>query len=148
MPESDFAGVLDKNLTDVVAPKPAPVGNYVLRIGEPTFGQSAQKKTPYVRYPLDILEPSSGVDVEDLAGVDLEKISKNLRTDFWLTEEAVIHLKKFLEKSGVEVEGRTLRAAIPEAAGQLIIGHIKHRPNDRDPEIVYNDVDAWASYEG
>ncbi len=138
-----FEEVLSKNLDGIEAPKPLPVGNYLLKVGKQIFGESKEKHTPYCRYEMEVLEPKSGVDLEALSMVGNYK-AKKLRVDFWLTEDAIHRLKKFLEACGLSIKGKSVKQAIPEACGQTVIGNMTQRPNERDPDTVYNDVAAFA----
>lgn len=101
------------------------------------FGESKEKKTPFVRYFLSLTEAGQDVDPGQLAEVDLTK--KVLRKDFYLTPDSMFRLKDFIASTGVSTAGRTLQEIIPEAVGKRVIIVITQRAS-QDGTDLFNDV--------
>ena len=132
----DFKSLLQSPADSISAPKALPAGSYNGTIVGHEFGESAQKKTPYVRYQLKV---SSGIDIDpaDLTGIDMSK--KTLRKDFYLTQDAAYRLKDFLESVGVPTKGRSLGECIPDAQSSSVIVEVTQRQS-QDGKDTYNDV--------
>ena len=63
-----FASILDRPSGDTEKPKPLPVGTYSAMVkGLPEEGKSSQKKTPFVKFTLQLLQAADDVDPEALA---------------------------------------------------------------------------------
>ncbi len=144
-----FEEVLDTKLGDAEAPPPFPVGNYLWKIGTPSFGEAKnENQTPYVRYMLRCVEPREGVDMEKFSMVK-EPEKREIRQDFWLTEDAVHRLRDFVEKSGAPVNDEmSIRECIPLAGDLHILGYITQtkskKPGD---DTVYSNFSSFAKDE-
>jgi hypothetical protein len=116
----DFSKLLQKPVTSAERPKPKAPGTYHGVVSKYEYGESQQKKTPYVRFHLGSIAPGPEVDVEENArnGIDLSKWAPV--KDFFLTDDALYRLREFLESCKIPVEGRSFNETIPEAIGQAI----------------------------
>ena len=145
-----FKSLLEKQADQQEAPKPLPVGHYAVMAIKHEFGQSSQKKTPYVRFFFQGMSAGFDVDADqfEACGGD-ERLGKvNLRSDFYLTEDALFMLTQFLEKLDIDMEGRSFADLIPEAcANQPVIAYVGQRPSQRDPNIVFNEISGFLSQE-
>jgi hypothetical protein len=134
---SDFRTLLQKPMDEIERPKPLPAGTYYGTIAGHKFDESSQKRTPFVRFTIKLQSAGDDVDAEEVASVDWTK--KEVRKDFYLTDDALYRLKGFLESVGVEVEGRALGEAIPDSTNAQVIVEVTQR-NSADGKDVYNDV--------
>lgn len=155
MANPDFSAILDRTSAEVERPKPLPIGPYAWAVkGLPRMDKSAKKGTPFVEFTCQPLQAMEGVDEDDLeAALTKKDGSKKLlgdmtqRLTFYLTEDALWRLKKFLVQDlQIEEGDRTLAALIDEAPGCQFIGTVKHTPTD-DGEGVYANIGSTAPTE-
>lgn len=137
----DFTQLLDNNLGEIEKPKPMPQGSYVAIIKKSEFDKSSKKQTPFVRYHLELVQALDDVDEEDLQEFG-EVAGKTTRVDFYLTEGALFQLQDFLlYHVGLDMEGKPLKEAIPEAINQQVGVRIKHEHSE-DGQNTYARVDG------
>lgn len=134
---ADFKDLLKINLDDVEKPKPVPAGTYTGRIAKYEFNESSNKKTPFVRYYVQLTGAEADVDSDALEGINLAE--KQLRKDYYITKDALYRLKDFLGSCGIEVQGRALGETIPESLNASVILDVKQR-NSEDGKDIFNDV--------
>lgn len=137
----DFKSLLSKPADTVERPKPLPAGTYHGMIGAYKFDESKNKKTPYVRFDLKVHRAGSDVDPEAVNGIDLSK--KNLRRDYYLTDDALYRLKDLIESCGISTTGRSFNELIPELLNKQVIIGVTQRPSEDGTEF-YNDVKELA----
>jgi hypothetical protein len=142
----DFNALLDKQADDIKAPQPLPLGTFVLLVTGKEFGQSSQKKTPYVRFLFRPQQAEADVDPATLEGVDLSSVK--LRDDFYLTDPAMYRLVNFIKACGIQTEGRRLMDLVNSTEGAYVKAHIKVVPNRNDPTHAgFNEIDTYATME-
>ena len=134
----DFKKLLSKNMDEVERPRPLAPGTYYGRVSKFSVDVSKEKKTPYVRLLLAVTSAGDGVDLDSLNGVDLSK--KQLRKDFYLTNDAEYRLKDFLKSCGIQVAGRSFESTIPEAVNAPVIMEVTQRAATDGSGEFYNDV--------
>lgn len=149
----NFSSILDRPASEVERPKPLPVGTYVCAVqGRPRFDKSTKKGTEYVEFFLRPMEPyrnedgDTDVDTDALDEMGGLTEKSRLRATFYLTEDAIWRLKKFLVDLGIEAEGRSLAMMIEEAPNQTVLVSIGHRASD-DGEGVFAEIKKTAKYE-
>lgn len=124
MSNANFANILSKKVEETERPKPIPAGNYVFAILEHEFGESAKKKTPYVRFWCRPMAPMADVDQSILPPTWQEK---KMKLDFYLTDDAMFMLREFLEKTlGMSTSGMAYSDLIPATTGQNFVGQVGH----------------------
>lgn len=143
----DFTKLLEKQVDSVEAPKPLPVGSYKALVGKHKFDKSAKKQTDFVRFDIKPIEALEDVDQEELekAGglAAMQKVT--LRQDYYLTEDALYRLRKFLEENcRLSCEGRSFQEVIPETENAEIIVQLKHRLSE-DGQSKYMEIGTIAS---
>lgn len=119
MSAPNFAERLSKPADEIKRPPTLPAGTYYGVVNRQEFGQSSQKKTDFCRYHLSITGPGDDIDLKDIEGIDLGK--RQLRMDFYMTDDAEYRLVEFLKSVGVQTSGRTLGELIPEAINAQVI---------------------------
>ncbi len=124
--QRSFESILDTPATEVDRPKPLPAGTYDAIVkGLPEYGESSQKKTPFVRFTLGITSAGEDVDtdeLEEMGGI----ADKTIKSTYYTTPDALFRLTDFLEHCGIEAEGKTVRQMIdetPNASVRLVVGH-------------------------
>jgi hypothetical protein len=137
----DFSKLLQKSVTSAERPKPKAAGSYLGVVNKFEFGESAQKKTPYVRFHVNSVAPGPEVDMEENSrnGVDLSKWAPH--KDYFLTEDALYRLREFLESCGIPVEGRSFNETIPEAVGKPVMFENVNTTSDKAGKTeIYSNV--------
>ena len=141
----DFKSLLSKPLDDVKAPVPLPAGTYYGIIKEYKFDESKEKKTPFIRFTVQLTGAGDDVEPSEVAEIDWSK--KQLRKDFYLTEDALFRFKKFLESLGIETVGKSFDSLIPETQGANVLVEVTQRPNTQNPEEPpFNDVKTLTGH--
>jgi hypothetical protein len=135
----DFTSLLEKKTDDVEAPALLPAGSYLMTIAQYRTGESSKQKTPYVEFDLKIAQAMEVEDQEGLAKVR-NLTDKTLKTQFYLSEDALFRLKDFLAKTGLPTEGRSFAEILSEVAGAQIIGIVSHRVNPNNAEQIFAEV--------
>jgi hypothetical protein len=131
----NFASLLNKPADDVKRPVTLPDGTYFGTIKSHELAESSQKKTPYVRYNVELTHAHDDTDTEgeDPAG-------KKVRVDFYITDESTYRLIDFCGSCGITTEGRSLGEIIPQPIGQTVMVDIVKKPSQNDPEQYFNEV--------
>jgi len=127
MNKPNFSDLLNEPASDVERPKPLPPGTYrCMVVGQPTTGESSQKKTPFIQFTLKPLEAQSDVDPDDLDAMGGlgEKMIYSDR--FYLTKDAKYRLKEFLEDCGIDSEDVTLEEMVMNAPNQEVLIRLGH----------------------
>jgi hypothetical protein len=141
----NFSSILDKPSSSVEKPKPWPVGTYTAVVtGLPRQDKSAKKQTPFVEFTLKPLSAEEDVDQEALdamGGIG----EKTIRATYYLTEDALWRLQKFLGDCGIETEtDESLRQLIDQTPGCQVKINIKHRASD-DGETIFAEIGSTAA---
>lgn len=134
----NFQSILDDSPSEVVRPKPLPVGTYVFVVGPPTMGKSNKKGTPFVEFQLRAIAADDDVDVDELDTMGGFE-GKTIRHTFYLTEDAVYRLDEFHEHCGIDLaQSLSRRSRNDEVINAQVRGYVSHRqadPNDPDSPV-------------
>lgn len=156
----NFGSILDKPSSEVQRPKPLPQGSYIWLInGQPRYDKSAKKQTEFVEFNLKCLGTlqndagESDVDPDALdaaltkpSGEKVPLNEKTTRVTFYLTEDAIWRLNKFLTDCGIDGEDKSLRQMIDETPGCQVGGYLKHTASE-DGEAVFANISKTFSVE-
>lgn len=145
---TDFRKLLSISADDVKATPPLPTGTYSLLVTKFEFGESAQKKTPFVRYHFTILGAQPDVDQARLAEATAVRLlaERSLEEEFYITPAALPRLKEFIQQCGVITEGRSMGDIVPEAVGRTVLGYVIEEPSQRPGDSrVFNRLSTFAS---
>lgn len=129
-----FESILDTPADAVERPKPLPAGTYsVIVKGMPEHGVSSQKKTPFVRFTYALTAAGEDVDEDELKTLltnkdgEVEPINtKSIKDTYYTTLDSLFRLTDCLENMGIDLDGRTIRAALdetPNASLTIVVGH-------------------------
>jgi len=130
---ADFQKLMNVPIDEIKPPPTLPPGTYEGIAVSFEFGESSQKKTPFVRIHCQPTAPSSDVDMDEYNNADppIDLSKKQFRSDFYLTENARFMLKNFLESfSDITTKGRTLDAVMPEIVNKAILMEVQRQPNN------------------
>jgi hypothetical protein len=135
----DFRKLLKKPLDEVKRPPALPAGTYHGVVAKYEFGESRDKKTPFIRFFFTITSADDSIDPGELAGIELAK--KQQRRDFYLTDDALYRLKEFIASCGIETAGHTTDELLADTLQAPVLMEITQRNSD-DGETIYNDIAA------
>jgi len=132
-----FKDLLSTPLDTVKRPPALPQGTFEGVVKSYEFGESREKKTPFVRVYFTLLASGEDVDPTLMEGVDLSKRAP--RTDFYVTQDSLWRIKEFLASMGLDTDGRSLSEVIPEMVGGAVQLYITQRAS-ADGQDIFNDV--------
>ncbi len=146
-----FESILDTPTAAVERPRPMPTGTYdgIVK-GLYEEGQSAQKKTPFIRFTYAFVSALDDVDEEELQAVLTDKDGavhplgeKSIKDTYYTTPDALFRLTDVLAHMGVidpdNDEGKTIRQALSETPNASIRFTISHRASE-DGQQVFAEV--------
>lgn len=140
----NFGALLDKPSTDIERPRPLPAGTYACVVkGLPKYDKTTKKQTEYVEFTLQPLAAGDDVDQNELKTMG-GFANRVIRATYYITEDALWRLKKFLDDLGIEEGDKSLRQRIDEAPGCQVFAQIKHEASD-DGQAVYAQLAATAA---
>jgi len=145
--QTSFESILDQRADEVERPKPLPAGTYdVLVKGMPEHGVSSKQRTPFVRFTYILQAAGEDVDEDELAelltnskGEKVALSDRSIRDTYYTTPDAMFRLTDALTAMGIELEEKTIRAALdetPNASLRILVGH---RPSE-DGQQVFAEV--------
>jgi hypothetical protein len=141
----DFKSLLSKPSDSIEKPKLLPEGTYTGMIAKYEYAESKEKKTPYVRFLVRLTGFGEDIDPTDQVGIDLSK--RELRKDFYITEDALHRLKTFWETCGIDGRGRTLSEIIPDLIQAEVMVTVGHRPSEDGKEVYVDLKDIKGMHE-
>lgn len=137
----DFSKLLQKPVTSAERPKPKAPGTYLGIITKSEFGESQQKKTPYVRFHIGNVAPGPEVDMAMNAANNIDLSKWTPHRDYFLTEDALYRLREFIESCGIAVEGRSFNETIPEVKGKPVQFEVVNTPSNQPGSTdIYSNV--------
>lgn len=143
----DFSQLLRKPAGQAVKPPALPAGDYPAIIKSHELGESQQKKTPYVRFHIGLMGWPDSIGESDrvMPGSDgsthpIDLAKKQLRRDFFFTEDAMWRLDDFIRSLGIQAKGRTYEEVLPECVGAHVVASVKQSMNQNTNDI-FNEVD-------
>lgn len=140
---TSFESILDTPADAVERPKPLPAGTYAAIVkGMPEHGQSAQKRTPFVKFTYVLQDAFDDVDQDELTALltdkdgNVEHIgTKSIKDTYYTTPDSLFRLTDALEAMGIDLEGKTVRAALDETPNCSINVVVSHRTPEGSDQI-------------
>ena len=129
----DFSSLLKKPAGEAKKPRALPAADYPGIIKSFEYGDNNQNQPPYVRFGLGVTGPAPSVDSAEFTDIDLSK--RQLRRDFYLTDDAFWRLDEFLRNIGLDPKGRSYEEVIPEAVGTPVTLEVQQYLNQTSNEI-------------
>lgn len=130
----DFSSLLRKPAGEAKKPPALPIGDYPAVIKSFELGDQNKNKTPYVRFHVGLLGWAESIpESERIAEVDFSK--KQMRRDFFLTEDSLYRLDEFLRSVGVRMEGRNYEEVLPDAIGANVLAEVQQYINQSNSEV-------------
>lgn len=141
----DFSALLKKPAGEAKKPPVLPIGDYGGVVKSQEVGDNNRNKTPYVRFGLVPTEwPEDVAEADRPEGVDLNK--RQLRKDFFLTDDSLWRLDEFIRSCGIEPNGRPYEEILPEIIGQPVTIQMNHYTNQQTGELGNNVGDVVGQY--
>ena len=133
---ANFGELLSRVSGEAKKPPVLPEGTYpgVIKSYEP--GESGLKKTPYVRFHVQLTGWAD--DAEPLSEVDPTK--RAMRRDFFITDEALWRFDDFLRSCNVGL-GRSYDEVLPDLIGMAVLAKVKQGMNTKTNEL-FNEIDT------
>lgn len=140
---TSFESILDTPADKVERPKPLPAGTYAAIVkGMPEHGVSAQKRTPFVRFTYVLQDAFDDVDADELTAVltnkdgEVGSISeKSIKDTYYTTPDSLFRLTDALEAMGIDLDQKTIRAALDETPNCSINVVVSHRTPEGSDQI-------------
>ncbi len=126
---ANISDILNRKVEETEAPKPLPVGSYNCIVkGHPEQGESSKKKTPFLKFTLQITSPREDVD-EDAIKEYGEVVGKTIDAIYYTTDDALFMLRDFLESLGLDIQGKSYSVCIDESPNCEVIAYVKQEPS-------------------
>jgi hypothetical protein len=143
----DFSKLLRKPAGEAKRPPVLPAGDYQGIIKAFELGDANRNKTPYCRFQVGLIgwgegtpetwtvfDPASG-KTYDVSQADIDLSKRQMRRDYYLTEDALFRLDELIRSCGVEPAGRTYEEILPEMIGQQVLVEIQQYTNQTTAEL-------------
>src|SRR5216684_2607841 len=128
---TNFEDILNRSIDDIKPPPMLPEGTYLCVVqGLPEQIESSKKKTPGLRFKLQVVQPLEDVDPAELLAFEGGVGGKIVNHDQWVTEDSLFMLKQFVEHCGALEEGASLSACIDNVPNSSVLAFIKHETSD------------------
>lgn len=146
----DLSSLLKRPANAAVKPQALPMGDYKGIVKSFSYDDKNRNNTPYVRLQLGLIEwpaDATEADRSQLDGqgnsvpVDLSK--RNLRVDFFLTDDAFYRLTDFIKSCGLPA-GQNYDELIPQLVGQRVNIFVKQEVNQQTSEIFNTVGKIWG----
>lgn len=131
----DFSAILGKQVGTAPEPKPLPAGTYTAIISElPKPGERKTQEGPkgIVTVTFALQEAMDDVDQDELASAGgllrSDGAAKTLKMDFWLTENSLFLLDRFLASAGFNKDsGKTYTEAFEDLLNREVTLSVEQR---------------------
>lgn len=138
---ADFKALLSKGADTVERPPLLPDGTYYGNIKSHQFGESREKKTPFVEFTFQVTGPGEDIADQDFSKIDFSK--KTMRQQYYLTDDAMYRLRELMEGLGMNIAGRSFGELIPEMQNMgVLLAVATQAGNDGNNFNVLNKVSA------
>jgi len=128
----DISHLLKQPAGRAEPPKPLEIGDYpgLVKSYEPS--PENRNKTPGLRFQLVLTGWPDGV----FPGPDSPDITKRtMRKDFYLTEDALYRLDKFIRSCGIEPNDRPYDEILPQLVGKPVLIQVQHYLNQQTNQV-------------
>jgi len=139
----NFANLLNTPMDSIEEPSPWPPGTYYgICTGYKLGVANWDKTTPIVTIEVHLHEAGSDVDQDDLARakVDFNQRQRWQSQDYQVSSGGLLALRRLMQATGLNIEGRTATELLPELQGQNIMAEVVIRPDKKDPTRQYNNI--------
>jgi len=147
----NFSDLAQVRVGDVERPKPYPEGMYLAKISGPMTQHKARSGNVAMRFPCSIIGPDPNDDelAQTLAEQGGLKEKAGFNLDFWMSPDARFRFTDFGKAQGASDDLNLMELAewlVGEGNKPFLIRN-KHRPDEDNPEVVYNNFDSPVAVE-
>jgi len=130
----DFSALLRKPAGEAKKPPALPAADYPGVVKSFEMGDNNKNKTPYVRLHVGLTGWADVLQEEDKdPSIDLSK--RQMRRDYFLTEDALWRLDEFIRSCSIEPNGRSYEEVLPELVGTPVVVEVQQYMNQTSNEI-------------
>jgi len=120
----DLSQYLNMRAGEAKRPQPLKVGIYKGRVSRYEPGQNNRNNTPYIRIFVVPYEWPEGTTQDEIGDTDLSR--RQLRKDFYLTEESLYRLDDFLRSCGIVPNGQTYGELMSQVISMDVTFEVTH----------------------
>lgn len=151
-----FADALDRRGEEIERPPLAPVGTYLWTVSKmPEMDTIADGRFDVVDFQLKCIAPQDDVDPDALAEYgSIAGLSRRHRFLFNTEDEAnfnrtLFNMKRFIKEHLLveNFDSIPMKEALAQCVNAQCLASIRWRPDPRDPEIMYDEIDRTAPAE-
>lgn len=145
----DFSKLMSKKGADIKRPPVLPGGTYFGVVGTKVLGESKNKKTPQIEFPVQLTRAGEDVDQDILARENIDVSKKkfsggtNRGGTFYLTDEAEYRLVEFIKTFGVSVDEMSLGEMVEVPIGREVMVTIAQGISERSGE-PFNTLESMV----
>lgn len=151
-----FSDALDRKLEEVKRPPNLPVGHYIWQVAKhpevDEFDGRDGAKFERITFQITCVAAHDDVDTDELAEYGNVQGAQNRKTFLFTNnpdekanfDRSMFNLKRFLEHCGVD-QSMSLGEALAASVNAQFLGELTHRPDPKDPEIIYSEVGKTAA---
>ena len=141
----DFSQLLRKPAGEAKRPPVLPAGDYYGIIKGHELGDQNRNRTPYVRFQVGLMDwPDQSADewiasdpdgtTHTITKADIDLSKRQMRKDFYLTDDALWRLDEFIKSCGIDPHGRVYEEILPELTGQPVMIEVQQYLNQNTNE--------------
>ena len=138
---TNFSDILDREIGSSDKPKPLPAGIWSF-ITQGLPNEKTVKGNRILEFQCRPLAPKGEVDDDALEEYG-EVGKRTVRLGFFLTEDSIWRLEKFMTHLGFD-EGTNLARSISESQNRQFLGEVKHTPSQDGTEMYANITSTAA----
>jgi hypothetical protein len=131
MPGPNFANLMNRPAGQAKPPTALPEGVYS-GIIKSWANDETKNKTPLVRFVVTPTAWPDEIDDDARQGIDLS--TRQLRRDFFMSEDAMHRLDTFIRSCGIDPTDQTYAEVMPQLIGMDVLATVKHRIVQRPGE--------------
>ena len=138
----EFIELLNTTGSEVKTFEPLPMGWYRLCVGDHRKVISSRKGTPGLQFRFMVVEPAENIATEQ-GDAELDLSDRVLHSTFWITENAMQMLKKFVESCIGPMGDRSFTDCLAELEGATVVGLVEERTSSMGQQ--FNEITSWTT---
>lgn len=142
----DFSSLLRKPAGEAKKPPTLPAGDYPGVIKGKELGDNNRNRTPYLRLLVGLIgwpadAPTSWEEISEsgerytVSQADVDLAKRQLRRDYYLTDDALFRLDDLIRSCGIDPQGRAYEEILEELIGQQVTVEVQQYLNQTTNQI-------------
>lgn len=153
-----FSKMMDRKVEEIKRPPNLPIGHYIFQVMKhPDISEfTSRDGIPFERLTF-LVSPVSPLEDVDQGELDAygDYAKTQVRKQFLIADSdadqtghdrGMFNLRRFLEHCGIDGD-TSLGEAIAATVNAQFVGELTHRPDNEDPEVVYQEIGRTAQPE-